>query len=52
MVGEIGGKPVFNFPIRFDNAEAADGPSPALGADNARVLAPLGAQPHAAAPAG
>jgi alpha-methylacyl-CoA racemase len=39
MVLEEGGKPVFNLPILFDNAEPVHGPCPALGADNAAVWA-------------
>lgn len=38
MVLDDHGKPAFNLPIFFDNAEATHGPSPALGADNEAIL--------------
>lgn len=38
MVQQIGGKPVFNMPIQFSNAETRSGESPTLGAHNNEVL--------------
>lgn len=38
MVQQVGGKPVFNMPIQFSNAETRSGKSPTLGAHNNEVL--------------
>jgi len=38
MVQQVGGKPVFNMPIQFSNAETRSGESPTLGAHNNEVL--------------
>jgi alpha-methylacyl-CoA racemase len=41
MVVDDGGKPAFNLPILFSDANASHGPAPALGADNETVLGSL-----------
>ena len=41
MVVDDNGKPAFNLPIFFSNAEAVNGRAPKLGADNDAVLGPL-----------
>lgn len=38
LVQSQGGKPVIGLPIQFSHAQATDGASPALGADNTRLL--------------